>query len=81
MAEVAQDLSAIFKVRRAKTTKALAEDFVELHGKRFPKAVSVFEAGIEDTLTYLSFPGSHHPGYARPTCWSRSSRRSRGGLG
>jgi putative transposase len=60
MAEVAQDLSAIFKVRRVKTAKALAEEFVELYGKRFPKAVTVFEAGIEDALTYLHFPGSHH---------------------
>ncbi len=60
MAEVAQDLSAIFKVRRVKTAKALAEEFVELYGKRFPKAVSVFETGIEDALTYLYFPGSHH---------------------
>ncbi|WP_049761372.1 transposase [Rubrobacter xylanophilus] len=34
---------------------------MELYGKRFPKAVAVFEAGIEDALTYLfSFPGSHH---------------------
>jgi putative transposase len=60
MAEVAQDIKAIFKVRRVKTARALAEEFVELYGKRFPKAVSVFEAGIEDTLTYLSYSGSHH---------------------
>ncbi|MDQ3589220.1 MAG: IS256 family transposase [Actinomycetota bacterium] len=60
MAEVAQDIKAIFKVRRAKTAKALAEEFVELYGKRFSKAVAVFEVGIEDALTYLSFPGSHH---------------------
>ena len=60
MSEVAEDLKAIFKVRRAKTAHALAEEFVELYGKRFPKAISVFEAGIEDTLTYLSFPGNHH---------------------
>jgi putative transposase len=60
MAEVAEDLKAIFKVRRVKTARALAEEFVELYAKRFPKAVSVFEAGIEDTLTYLSYPGSHH---------------------
>jgi transposase-like protein len=60
MGEVAQDLKAIFKVRRVKTAKALAEEFVELYGKRFPKAVTVFEAGIGDALTYLSFPGSHH---------------------
>jgi putative transposase len=60
MAEVAQDIKAIFKVRRAKTARALAEEFVELYGKRFPKAVAVFEVGIGDALTYLSFPGSHH---------------------
>jgi putative transposase len=60
MAEVAEDLKAIFKVRRQKTARALAEEFVELYGGRFPKAVSVFEAGIGDTLTYLTYPGSHH---------------------
>jgi putative transposase len=60
MNEVAKDLKAIFKVRRGKTARALAEEFVQLYAKRFPKAVSVFEAGIGDTLTYLSYPGSHH---------------------
>ena len=60
MAEVAEDLKAIFKVRREKTAKALAEQFVELYGKRFPKAVTAFEAGIGDTQTYLHYPGSHH---------------------
>ena len=60
MAEVAEDLKAIFEVRREKTALALAEEFVELYGGRFPKALSVFEAGIEDTLTYLRYPGSHH---------------------
>jgi len=60
MSEVAEDLKAIFKVRREKTARALAEEFVELYGKRLPKAVAVFEAGIDDALTYLSFPGSHH---------------------
>jgi putative transposase len=60
MSEVAEDLKAIFKVRRQKTARALAEEFVGLYGKCFPKAVSVFEAGIEDTLTYLRYPGSHH---------------------
>jgi len=60
MSEVAEDLKAIFKVRRKKTARALAEEFVELYGGSFPKAISVFEAGIGDALTYLSFPGSHH---------------------
>ena len=60
MGEVAEDLKAIFKVRRKKTALALAEEFAELHRGRFPKAVSVFETGIGDALTYLSFPGGHH---------------------
>jgi putative transposase len=60
MGEVAEDLKAIFKLRRQRTAQALAEEFVELYGKRFPKAVSIFEAGIEDALTYLTYPGSHH---------------------
>jgi putative transposase len=60
MSEVAEDLRAIFRVRREKTARALAEEFVELYGGRFPKAISVFEAGIGEALTYLSFPGSHH---------------------
>jgi len=60
MEEVAEDLKAIFKVRRQKTAKALVEEFVELYEKRYPKAVWVFEAGIGDALTYLRYPGSHH---------------------
>jgi putative transposase len=60
MGEVAEDLKAIFRVRREKTAKALAEEFVGLYRKPYPKAVSVFEAGMEDALTYLRYPGSHH---------------------
>ena len=60
MGEVAEDIKAIFKVRREKTAHALSEEFVELYGGRFPKAVSVFEAGVSDALTYLRYPGSHH---------------------
>lgn len=60
MGEVAEDLKAIFKVRREKTAKALVEEFIELYEKHYPKAVSVFEAGIGDALTYLRYPGSHH---------------------
>ncbi len=58
--EVAEDLKAIFKVRREKTARALAEEFAQRYEKRYPKAVSVFEAGIGDALTYLRYPGSHH---------------------
>jgi transposase-like protein len=62
MAEAAQDLKAIFKVRRRKTAETLAEEFVSLYEKSYPKMVSVFEAGIEDALTYLRYPGSHRTG-------------------
>ena len=75
MSEVAEDLKAIFKVRWEKTAKALAEEFVELYGKRYPKAVSVFEARMEDALTYLHYRARATPGYGRRTCWSGSSRR------
>ena len=60
MSKVAEDLKAVFKVRREKTARALAEEFVELYSERFPKAVAVFEASIGDALTYLHYPGSHH---------------------
>ena len=43
MSELAEDLKAVFKVRREKTARALAEEFVELYSERFPKAVAAFE--------------------------------------
>jgi putative transposase len=38
----------------------VAEELIVLYGKRFPRAVAVFEAGIDDALTYLRYPGNHH---------------------
>jgi hypothetical protein len=52
----AQDLKAVFKLRREKTARALAEEFIELHGKRFPKAAGVFEAVIGGALSYPEPP-------------------------
>ena len=76
MGEVAEDLKAILKVRREKTARALAEEFIELYRKRFPKAVSVFEAGIGDALTYtFAIPEATTRSYAQRTCSSGSSRR------
>ena len=49
----AEDLKAIFEIRRSRTAEALAEEFVELYEERFPKVVSVFETRIEYALTYL----------------------------
>ena len=61
MSGVAEDLKAVFKVRREKTALALAEEFVELYGGRFPKAGSVFEAGPRGTPSHPSFSGEPHP--------------------
>jgi len=68
--EVAEDFKAIFKVRRKKTASNLAKEFVELYDRRLTKAVSVFEAGISDALTYrLTTLAPTTPGYApRTTC-------------
>jgi putative transposase len=60
ISEVAEDLKAIFKVRREMTAETLVKEFVSLHQKSYPKAVAIFEGGIADALSYLSFPGSHH---------------------
>jgi putative transposase len=60
MAEVAEDLNPIFRVRRKKAARALVQEVVEFYGMRFPKAVSVLEAGIREAWAYLSYPGSHH---------------------
>ena len=76
MEEVAEDLKAIFKVRREKTAKALVEEFASVYEKGYPKAVSVLEAGIGEALTYLRYPRAlTTPGYARRTFWSVCSRR------
>lgn len=60
MTEVTEHLRAIFKARRAKTARAPGEEFAELYAEHFPRAVSVFEASVEDAIVYLRYPGSHH---------------------
>ena len=59
-AEVAADLKAVFAVSRKETAQALAQGFVQRWQKAFPKAVATFAGGIEQALTYLEFPRSHH---------------------
>jgi transposase-like protein len=59
-AEVAGDLKEIFAVSRRETAEALAQEFTNRWRKKFPKAVAVFERGIEEALVYLDFPREHH---------------------
>ena len=81
MGELAEDLKAIFKVRRVKTARALAEEFVEFYSGRFPKVVAVFEAGIVDALTYLGYPGSYHSRIRTTNMLERLFKEVERGLG
>ena len=60
MAEVAADLSGIFAVHREETARDLAKAFVSRYGKRFGKAVGVLQNGLDNAITFLAFPSSHH---------------------
>jgi transposase-like protein len=76
MGEVAEDLKAIFKVRREKSAWTLAEEFVALYHKRFAKAISVFEVGVGHALTpTCATREASTRGYARRICWRGYSRR------
>ena len=76
MSEVAEDLKAIFKVRREKTARALAEEFVELYGKR------VCRRRLRSLRRAYGMPSPTSPSpeattrsYARRICSSVCSRR------
>ena len=60
MAEVAADLSGIFAVHREETARDLAQAFAQRYGKRFGKAVGVLQNGLDNSLSFLAFPSSHH---------------------
>lgn len=59
-AEVAADLSGIFAVQREETARGLAQAFALQYGKRFGEAVGVLQNGLDNALSFLSFPSSHH---------------------
>ena len=63
---VAADLKAIFQAARRETAETLAASFAERYEKEHPKAVAVLERGLDEALTYTSFPSSHHK-YLRTT--------------
>src|SRR4051812_15781262 len=68
MLEVGEDIKAIFKVRREKTARTLAEEFVELYGGVFRRRLRCsrrvwrMPSPTSDTLVHTT------PGYARRTC-------------
>ncbi|HEX8871646.1 MAG TPA: IS256 family transposase [Candidatus Acidoferrum sp.] len=58
-AEVSEAMKAIFVQRDEKSAKAKAADLIRQFQSRFSKAMEVFEAGIDDVLSYLHYPLPH----------------------
>ena len=58
-AEVAEAREAVFVQRDEKSAKAKAADLVRQLQSRFAKAMEIFEAGIDDVLSYLHYPAPH----------------------
>jgi putative transposase len=58
-AEVSEAMKAVFVQRDEKSAKAKATDLVRQFQARFAKAMEIFEAGIDDVLSYLHYPQPH----------------------
>jgi putative transposase len=58
-AEVSEAMKAVFVQRDEKSAKAKAADLVRQFQTRFAKAMEIFEAGIDDVLSYLHYPQPH----------------------
>ena len=58
-AEVSEAMKAVFVQRDEKSAQAKAAELVRQFQTRFAKAMEIFEAGIEDVLSYLHYPQPH----------------------
>lgn len=58
-AEVSEAMKAVFVQRDEKSAKTKAADLARQFQARFAKAMEIFEAGIEDVLSYLHYPQPH----------------------
>lgn len=58
-AEVSEAMKGVFVQRDEKSAKAKAVDLVRQFQTRFAKAMEIFEAGIDDVLSYLHYPQPH----------------------
>lgn len=58
-AEVSEAMKAVLVQRDEKSAKAKAADMVRQFQTRFAKAMEIFEAGIDDVLSYLHYPQPH----------------------
>lgn len=58
-AEVSEAMKAVFVQRDAKSAQAKAAELVKSMQSRFAKAMEIFEAGVDDVLSYLHYPAAH----------------------
>jgi putative transposase len=58
-AEVSEAMKAVFVQRDEKSAKAKATDLARQFQNRFAKAMEIFEAGIDEVLSYLHYPQPH----------------------
>jgi putative transposase len=58
-AEVVEAMKGVFVQRDEKSAKAKAAELVRQFQSRFGKAMEIFEAGVEDALSYLHYPQAH----------------------
>ncbi len=58
-AEVSEAMKAVFVQRDEKSAKAKAAEVVRQFQNRYVKAMEIFEAGIDDVLSYLHYPAPH----------------------
>lgn len=57
--EVSEAMRAVFVQRDEKSAKVKAGELARQFQGRFAKAMEIFEAGIDDVLSYLHYPTSH----------------------
>jgi putative transposase len=58
-AEVSEAMKAVFVQRDEQSAKTKAAEMVKQFQTRFAKAMDVFEAGVDDVLSYLHYPAGH----------------------
>jgi transposase-like protein len=58
-AEVSEAMKAVFVQRDEKSARAKAAEVVRQFQNRYAKAMEIFEAGIDDVLSYLHYPAAH----------------------
>ena len=58
-AEVSEAMKAVFVQRDEKSAQTKAAELVRQFQSRFAKAMEIFEAGVDDVLSYLHYPQPH----------------------